>query len=74
MRAHTDLPLIAKPNAGKPLLKDGKTSYGMRPPAFAAGMAACIDAGATLVGGCCGTTPEHIRHLSESLKERTKKL
>jgi 5-methyltetrahydrofolate--homocysteine methyltransferase len=74
MRAHTDLPLIAKPNAGKPLLKDGKTSYEMRPPAFTAGMAACIDAGATLVGGCCGTTPEHIRHLSESLRERAKKI
>lgn len=60
MRNHTALPLIAQPNAGKPRLEKGQTVFDMQPAAFARGILQCIEAGATLVGGCCGTSPEHI--------------
>ncbi|MBE5769506.1 MAG: homocysteine methyltransferase [Clostridiales bacterium] len=59
---HTHLPIIAKPNAGLPDPLDGH--YDLTPEDFAAGMAQCIRAGAKLVGGCCGTTPEYIRRLA----------
>lgn len=58
------IPVFAKPNAGMPALIDGKSVYLMTPEQFAAEMEALIDAGANMVGGCCGTTPEHIRVLS----------
>jgi 5-methyltetrahydrofolate--homocysteine methyltransferase len=57
-RAETDLPLFARPNAGTPR-PDG--SYPLTPAEFAAGLPGLIEAGACMVGGCCGTTPEHIR-------------
>jgi 5-methyltetrahydrofolate--homocysteine methyltransferase len=57
----TSLPIIAQPNAGKPRLEQGKTLFDMGPGEFAAGIEKCIAHGARLVGGCCGTTPEHIR-------------
>lgn len=60
MRKHITLPLIAQPNAGKPRLENGKTVFDMQPAAFTQGILQCIEAGATLVGGCCGTSPEHI--------------
>jgi len=57
----TDLPLIAKPNAGLPQVdKEGKTIYPMLPEEFAHEMGLLIDKGAVILGGCCGTTPEHI--------------
>ena len=66
MRAHTDLPLIAKPNAGLPVIQsDGSAVYGMSPGKFAREMAQLKKAGASILGGCCGTTPEHIRMLKE---------
>lgn len=64
MRRHTTLPLIAQPNAGKPRLKGGQTIFDMQPAAFAEGILKCIEAGAGLVGGCCGTSPEHILALA----------
>ena len=66
MRAHTDLPLIAKPNAGLPVIQsDGRAVYGMSPGKFAREMVQLKKAGASILGGCCGTTPEHIRMLKE---------
>ena len=56
-----DVPLVAQPNAGKPRLVDNGAVYDMTAEDFAAGMVECIAAGACLVGGCCGTTPEHMR-------------
>ncbi len=56
---HTRLPIIAKPNAGLPHPVDGH--YDMDAAAFQKAMADCVEAGATLVGGCCGTTPEYIQ-------------
>jgi 5-methyltetrahydrofolate--homocysteine methyltransferase len=63
MRAATSLPILAQPNAGKPRLVNGKAEYDMTPATFAAGMRQCLEAGTRLVGGCCGTGPEHIRAL-----------
>ena len=66
MRALTDAPLIAKPNAGMPQMQpDGRAVYAMTPTRFAREMRKLQKAGAAILGGCCGTTPEHIRALRE---------
>ena len=64
----TDLPIVAQPNAGRPRLVGDKTVFDMEPAPFAEGMAACIEAGARIVGGCCGTGPEHIKALRAVIK------
>lgn len=69
----TELPVIAQPNAGKPKLVGDKTVFEMAPEPFAAGIAECIRAGASLVGGCCGTSPEHISAVAEMLKRQSNK-
>ena len=67
MASVTRIPVIAKPNAGLPSLnEEGKTVYEMRPREFAEEMQAVYEAGASIIGGCCGTTPEHIADLHES--------
>lgn len=54
-------PILCKPNAGNPVIgQDGIAHYDMSPQAFAQVVKDCISMGAALVGGCCGTTPEHI--------------
>lgn len=59
-------PLICKPNAGEPVIgDDGLAHYPMSPEEFAQKMRPCMDAGAALFGGCCGTTPEHIRCIAQ---------
>ena len=63
----TSLPIMAEPNAGKPKLINGKTKFDMEPTAFAAGIAKCLDAGADIIGGCCGTTPDHICTIAKQL-------
>ena len=68
MAEDSTVPLIAKPNAGLPELEDGKTVYKMTPDMFADAMRGLVEAGASIVGGCCGTTPEHIRALTEAVK------
>lgn len=55
--------VMVQPNAGLPHLQDGETVFDVDPEEFAQAMEAILDAGATVVGGCCGTTPEHIRAL-----------
>jgi 5-methyltetrahydrofolate--homocysteine methyltransferase len=60
LREKTDLPLVAQPNAGKPRMVAGATVFDMGPDRFAEGLARCVESGAHLVGGCCGTTPAHI--------------
>ena len=61
LKPYAEIPLIAKPNAGLPLLRDGKTFFTMDAPHFADHVATLHRAGVNLLGGCCGTTPEHIR-------------
>ena len=54
-------PLLCKPNAGNPIIgDDGVAQYAMTPEEFAGIVGECSKMGATLMGGCCGTTPEHI--------------
>ena len=64
LRRNTRLPVIAKPNAGLPDPEDGH--YDMTPERFAQAMVALVDAGASIVGGCCGTTPDYIRALKQA--------
>ena len=70
LRLATTLPVLAQPNAGKPRLAGNETVFEMAPEAFAQGILECLHAGASLVGGCCGTTPEHIRAVAGMLAER----
>lgn len=70
MKRYAKVPVIVKPNAGLPALVDGETVYDMGPDEFAMAMKKLAEAGATVLGGCCGTTPEHIRCLKEALKEQ----
>ncbi|MFQ8758749.1 MAG: homocysteine S-methyltransferase family protein [Intestinimonas sp.] len=60
LRAYTRLPIILNPNAGLPECVDGCTRFGVGPEAFSADLAGLARAGAWVVGGCCGTTPDHI--------------
>jgi 5-methyltetrahydrofolate--homocysteine methyltransferase len=69
MREATSLPVLAQPNAGKPRLVGNRTVFNMSPSDFAAGIYECFGAGARLLGGCCGTSPAHIRVMVELLKE-----
>jgi 5-methyltetrahydrofolate--homocysteine methyltransferase len=66
-RAVTDLPLFARPNAGTPWRGEGGWTYPLGPEALAAGLPELLRAGATLVGGCCGTTPAHVAGLARAL-------
>ena len=68
IRAAVDIPVIAKPNAGLPVMDErGQARYGMGPADFVRHMLALAEAGAGLLGGCCGTTPEYIRRLAAAL-------
>ena len=68
MREVAYIPILAKPNAGLPQLEDGVTVYRMSPEEFATAGAALVKAGASIVGGCCGTTPAHIGALADAIK------
>lgn len=64
-----EVPIIAKPNAGMPVIgEDGSAVYSMSPTRFARGMLRLHKAGARILGGCCGATPEHIRALKELME------
>ena len=66
MVSHTRIPVIAKPNAGLPFLdENGTTCYNMEAEEFAEEMEVLVNAGATILGGCCGTTPEFIKQIHE---------
>lgn len=66
MAPATDLPIWAKPNAGMPQLVKGQTVFNETPEEMAAHFGDLVEAGARIIGGCCGTTPEHIRALVEA--------
>ena len=69
LAAATSLPIAVKPNAGLPKVEGGKTIFTVGPDEFAADVIELVKAGASIVGGCCGTTPAHIRKVVESLGE-----
>jgi 5-methyltetrahydrofolate--homocysteine methyltransferase len=60
-RAIVDLPVMAQPNAGQPVLVDMQVRYNETPEEMGAGLAGLLAAGPRIVGGCCGSTPRHIR-------------
>lgn len=62
--AAPDLPIWIKPNAGIPVLENGEVHYRTDPVTFASFVPALIDAGATFIGGCCGSTPDFIRAIA----------
>lgn len=68
LRRYTSLPIIVKPNAGLPKQKNGETYYDVEPDEFARIMQEVVKEGACVIGGCCGTTPEHIKKLVEECK------
>jgi 5-methyltetrahydrofolate--homocysteine methyltransferase len=70
LRAATTLPLWVKPNAGMPDLEDGRAVYKQTPEEFAAHVPQLVEAGANIVGGCCGTGPEHIKRLAAVVGNR----
>ncbi len=67
MKPYATVPLIAKPNAGVPRLENGKTIFDMEAPVFGSFGRELAEAGANMIGGCCGTTPAHIRELAKAL-------
>ncbi|MDD6551882.1 MAG: homocysteine S-methyltransferase family protein [Lachnospiraceae bacterium] len=69
MRRYATVPIIAKPNAGLPELIDENTVYKMTPDEFAADMEVLVKAGAVIIGGCCGTTPAHIKAMVERTRD-----
>lgn len=60
---YASIPIIVKPNAGLPKQRGNETFYDVMPEEFARTMKEIVDKGAAVIGGCCGTTPEHIRHM-----------
>lgn len=65
----SSLPVILKPNAGLPRMENGKTVYDVAPAEYAALMRQAAKSGVRILGGCCGTTPEHIRALAEAIRD-----
>lgn len=70
LRGATALPIIAQPNAGSPVIEEGKARYLQGPEEFGRVALGLIDAGANALGGCCGTNPDFIQALAAQLRER----
>jgi 5-methyltetrahydrofolate--homocysteine methyltransferase len=70
MRAVTDAPLVAYPNAGLPVTTGDQVAYELGPEAMALEYPALLDAGASIVGACCGSTPDHIRLIADVVRGR----
>ncbi len=66
---YASVPVLLKPNAGLPKNVDGKTVFDVMPKEFSADVKALVEKGVRIVGGCCGTTPEYIKALTDSLKD-----
>lgn len=63
-------PVIVQPNAGKPHTEDGNTIYDVTPEEMAAAAKRLLAAGASIIGGCCGTTPRHLAAMSQAIRKR----
>jgi 5-methyltetrahydrofolate--homocysteine methyltransferase len=66
--ANKDIPVVVHANAGMPLYEKGETIFPETPEEMAGYVPQLVEAGANIIGGCCGTTPEHIRKIGEQLK------
>lgn len=71
LASRVSIPIVVKANAGMPRVVDGQTCFDVGPADFAKDIAACVEAGAVLVGGCCGTTPDHIRAVTNLLASKS---
>ncbi len=69
-RRHTELPLIIQPNAGLPHTREGRVEYDETPDMLASRARELLDIGVSVIGGCCGTTPDHIRSLRRMIDGR----
>lgn len=69
LKPYAKVPLIAKPNAGKPRLEDGITIFDMDAESFASYTEELVEAGVNILGGCCGTTPEYIKRVGEIISD-----
>jgi homocysteine S-methyltransferase len=69
MRTATHLPLAAMPNAGLPIAVEGRNLYTVSPQDIASYASRFLEAGASLIGGCCGTTPEHTQAMNGALHD-----
>lgn len=69
MKDIAHVPIIAKPNAGIPFLLEGQTVFPMEPEEFAGEMKKLVEYGAGIIGGCCGSTPGHIKSLVSIVKD-----
>jgi 5-methyltetrahydrofolate--homocysteine methyltransferase len=67
----TSIPVLVHANAGLPEMREGRTVYPESAEAMAGKVDALLDCGADIIGGCCGTTPEHIRLMAEAVRHRT---
>jgi methionine synthase I (cobalamin-dependent) len=70
-RATAGLPVMAQPNAGAPVLEDMQVVYKETPEEMGAGLEVLLAAGPSIVGGCCGSTPAHLRRFRQILDLRT---
>lgn len=70
MQPALEIPLLMYPNAGLPVLENGETVFKLPPQEFAEQTSALLDLGATMLGGCCGSTPDHIKALAGAAKDR----
>ena len=70
MRSLTSLPLLAQPNAGLPEIIENRIVYKETPQSMAKKMREILDVGANIIGGCCGTTPDHIRAFKKLLNKK----
>ncbi len=70
LRSLTNIPIIAQPNAGSPVVKGGETVYEQSPEEFAEDILRIVEAGANVIGGCCGTTPRFIQEARQRLFDR----
>lgn len=68
-KAAPDIPVIVHPNAGLPVNRDGVTFFPETPAMVAQYVPALVAAGAAIIGGCCGTTPEHIKAIAEAVRD-----
>lgn len=64
---YTSIPVIARPNAGLPIYKDGKTTYDIMPEEFSKEIVKMANKGVSIFGGCCGTNPDYIKAISKKL-------
>ena len=73
LQKYSSLPIVVKPNAGLPKQRGNETYYDVEPEEFAQTMKKIVDMGAAIIGGCCGTTPDHIRATITMCKDKQMK-